>query len=512
MPISQQGAINTTALIVPDLYVQIVAPQVSLLNGVPTNVAGIVGTASWGPVNSPTTGANMTDYARQFGPLLARKYDMGTMVAAAVLQGASNFRFVRVTDGTDTAASVVVQTNCITFTSKYTGSLGNQIGVQLATGTQANTWKAIVSIPGRQPESFDNIGAGLSGNALWVAIASAINLGLSGLRGPSEIIVATAGAGVTTPSAASFTLSGGTDGVTSITSATLLGADTYPRSGMYALRNQGVSIAALADCDDSTSWATQIAFALAEGIYIMLVGPAGDTISGAVAAKATAGIDSYAAKLLFGDWVYFNDTVNGQIRLISPQGYALGRLANLSPQESSLNKQLWGIVGTQKSKSGLTYSSAELQSLAQAGIDVIANPVPGGNYFGVRIGHNASSDAVTQGDNYSRMTAYIAATINAGMGLYVGQIQNPKAQRNAKATLNAFFQALFDQEMIGSSDGSIPWQVILDGTNNPQSRVALGYMQADVKVIYLSIIEKFLINIEGGQSVQIVRQSTQSNT
>jgi hypothetical protein len=41
------------------------------------------------------------------------------------------------------------------------------------------------------------------------------------------------------------------------------------------------------------------------------------------------------------------------------------------------------------------------------------------------------------------------------------------------------------------------------------SRVALGYMQADVKVIYLSVIEKFLINVEGGQSVQINRQSTQ---
>jgi hypothetical protein len=34
-------------------------------------------------------------------------------------------------------------------------------------------------------------------------------------------------------------------------------------------------------------------------------------------------------------------------------------------------------------------------------------------------------------------------------------------------------------------------------------------MQADVKVQYLSVIEKFLINVEGGQSVQINRTSTQ---
>ena len=40
MPIVQQGSVNTTALVVPDLYVQIVPPQNLVLNGVPTNVVG----------------------------------------------------------------------------------------------------------------------------------------------------------------------------------------------------------------------------------------------------------------------------------------------------------------------------------------------------------------------------------------------------------------------------------------------------------------------------------------
>ena len=53
MPIVQQGSINTTALVVPDLYVQIVPPQNLVLNGVPTNVVGVVGTACWGPVGQP---------------------------------------------------------------------------------------------------------------------------------------------------------------------------------------------------------------------------------------------------------------------------------------------------------------------------------------------------------------------------------------------------------------------------------------------------------------------------
>ena len=102
MPIVQQGNVNTTALVVPDLYVQIVPPQNVVINGVPTNVVGMVGTASWGPVGTPVAIGTMSDYAHTFGPILARKYDLGTPVAIAVQQGAWNFRCVRVTDGTDT--------------------------------------------------------------------------------------------------------------------------------------------------------------------------------------------------------------------------------------------------------------------------------------------------------------------------------------------------------------------------------------------------------------------------
>ncbi len=507
MPIVQQGSINTTALIVPDLYVQIVPPQVALLNGVPTNVLGVVGTATWGPTNSPTIIGNMAMYAQAFGAIQNRTYDMGTAVAVAVQQGANNFRCVRVTDGTDTAATAAVQTNCLTLTAKYTGTLGNTVTVALANGSAAGTWKVTVAAPTLNPEVFDNIGAGLSGNPLWAAIAAAINNGTSVQRGPSQIITAAAGAGTTAPTAASFTLSGGTDGATTISGSVLIGQDTIPRKGMYALRNQGVSVAMLADCSDSTTWATQVSFGLSEGIYMIGVGPAGDTITNAVSTKSTAGIDSYAFKLLFGDWVYWLDTVNGVTRLVSPQAFVAGLLANLSPQNSSLNKPIYGVVGTQKSFANQTYSSAELQTLIQAGIDLITNPVPGGSYFGCRCGHNSSSNALTQGDNYTRMTNYIASTINAGMGKYVGQLQSATVRAQAAATLSNFLSSMEQQGMIGAVNGGPAFSVQIDANNNPMNRVALGYMQADVKVVYLSVIEKFLVNVEGSQAT-VIRTST----
>jgi hypothetical protein len=511
MTIVQQGAINTTALIVPDLYVQIVPPQNLLLNGVPTDVLGMVGTAPWGPVNSPVIVGSMSDFAASFGTLINRKHDLGTAVAIAVLQGAANFRLVRVTDGTDTAASCVLQSTCLTITGKYTGSAGNGIVVTLAAGSAANTFQAVVTLAGATPEIYNNIGG--TGNAFWVNLAAAINSGNSALRGPSQLVTAVAGAGTAAPAMASYALAGGTDGVAAISTASLIGVDTAPRTGMYALRGQGCGIGVLSDLDDSTSWTTQVAFGLSEGVYMVMTGPAGDNISNAVSTKASVGLDSYAGKLMFGDWIFWSDPVNVVTRLCSPAAFAAGRLANLSPEQSSLNKQIYGVVSSQKSGAPgsptySTYATADLSALLGAGIDVISNPQPGGAYWGVRGGHNTSSNDVIDGDNYTRLTNYIAATLSSGMGQYVGQLVNTTLFQNIKATLLSFLSGMLSQGLLGSTNGTLPFAVVCDRSNNPLSRTALGYVQSDVQVQYQAINEKFIVNVQGGQSVVVSQTAT----
>lgn len=509
--IVQSGQINTTALIVPGLIVQIVPPSWTLLNGVPTNVLGIVGTAVWGPVNSPTIASGITDASVQFGPLQPRKYDLNTAVAVASLQGgAAALRLVRVTDGTDVAAHgnftcasaglataiaaainngqsglrgpsrfVIATTSSttLTLTAFYTGTLGNSMVCGIGPGSAVATTKLTIALPGQTPEIFDNLG-------------------------------------VATSSASSITLASGTDGTTTITSAVLVGVDTIPRTGMYALRNTGASVGMLADCDDSTQWTLQVAYGLSEGTYMISTSPAGDTITNFASTISSAGIDSYSIKILLGDWCYINDNVNLVTRLVSPQGFIAGLLANLTPNNSTLNKPLLGIVGTQKSYANQKYSNAELQALGQARGDVIANPCPGGSYFGAQFGHNTSSNAVIHGDNYTRMTNYIASTLNAGMGGVVGQPITPTLVQNTLATLRSFFAAL-KQPSVAMPNGMInDFQVIMGlgkGTNNPLSRTALGYLQADCKVQYQAITEFFIVNLQGGQSVVIQRTGAQSN-
>ena len=588
--IVQQGSVNTTALVVPDLYVQIVPPQNLVLNGVPTNVLGVVGTATWGPSNTAVTIGTMAAYSQQFGAIQNRKYDMGTAVAVAVQQGATNFRCVRVTDGTDTAATVSAGLLGMSFTALYTGTLGNSLTVQMVPGTAAGSYKIIVSLPGFPSEVYDNITG--TGATFYTNAAAAVNNGDGILRPPSLLVTAAAGTATQAPTGtitavtkanpcvitvnnnyavgqtinvtgvtsmtqlnggpytvtaasstsitlgavnstafttftsggstilanASTALAGGTDGVATLTAAVLVGQNTVPYKGMYCLQNQGVSVAMLADADDSTQWTTQQGFGLANGIYMMLVAPAGSAITnginGTVDLVTSTGMGgTYSAKVLHGDWIYWNDPVNQVLRLVSPQGFAAGRLANLSPQNSSLNKPLYGIVGSQKSGiPGIgqmaTYAEADLQNLFSVGVDVICNPQPGGSYWGLRLGHNTSSNAATNGDNYVRMTNYIAATIAAGMGAYVGQVINSTLFTRITSTLNSFFQNLLQQGLLGSLDGSLPFSVICNLSNNPFSQTSIGIVQANCQVQSQAINEKFLVNIEGGQTVVVSKQTT----
>ena len=199
--IIQAGSVNTTALSVPDLYVQIVPPQLLSLNGVASNTVGVVGTASWGPVNRAVVMGSYADLLVAFGSPVARKYDLGTQVATACAQGAASFVGVRVTDGTDVAASYAILYNSAAsnypalLTALYTGSLGNRIGLALQTGSRAGSWRLVLSLPGTVPEVFDNIDATQGNAAFWANLVSAVNGGTGALRGPSQLVVASLGGG-----------------------------------------------------------------------------------------------------------------------------------------------------------------------------------------------------------------------------------------------------------------------------------------------------------------------------
>lgn len=502
MTVTINSSTNPAAAGVPGLFVNVGAPPAAVLPGAPTARVGIVGVASWGPKNVPVTFGNETEGALKFGSLANRKFDLMTQVHMSVLNGANDHRGVRVSDGTDVAASVVVQTSGITLTGKYTGTVGNGIRAAIAVGTAASTWKITLTAPGRQPEVFDNIPGTL--NAAWVAMAAAINNGQGSLRGPSDLVIATAGASVTSPvPATGIALTGGTDGA-GVTAAALVGSDTSPRTGMYALRNTGIATFTLADADDSTTWAGQLAFAISELAYGFTSAPAGS--DQAAFTTAMTGIDSAWLKVVFGDWIYFND--NGLVRMTSHGGAGAGRKAALGPSRSLLNQRLYGIVGTQSSMVNKTYSQAELALITASRGDVITMESAGGSYPSFAFGRNSSSDIRYRQDTYTGMTNYLAKSLDqaAGLGREIGRNITPSQMQEAESSLTGFLQNEWDAERIGNAQGTIPYLVQIDADNNPALSVNIGIENALVMVQYLSVLEYFLVNLVGGQTVVIPQQ------
>jgi uncharacterized protein len=521
MPVVQSGSLNTAALVVPDLYVQIVPPPLAI-NGVPSNVLGIVGTSTWGPVGTPAVIGSVTEYQQTFGAVQNRLHDLGTAVAIASLQGASSFVCVRVTDGTDTKATAEIETTCLDVTALYSGTLGNQITVTIAAAPVSGSFNVTIGNAALGiAQLFPSISG--TGNAFWVNLANAINNGIPGtLVGPSTLVTAVAGAGTTAPAAGTTTLAGGTDGVTTITTAVMEGVDVAPRTGMFALRGQHTSLFMLADLSDVTSFTSQEAFALSEGTYCIATMPAATgTPSASITSQQTAllgaGVSNYALKVMFGDWIFWLDTTNQITRLVSPQAFVAGLLSNLTPNQSSLNKRVFGVIGTQQSglpgsTQSQTYTEADLQAIFGSGsapsFDVITNPIPAGSNFGVRGGFNTSANPATSDDSYTRMTNFIAETLNAGMGTFVGQVITPSLFLSITAVLTNFLQGLLSQGLLAmttdaNGNSILPYSVVCNASNNPQSRTAIGYVQANVQVQYEGINKFFIVNLQGGSTVVI---------
>jgi hypothetical protein len=152
MPVFLDGQQNLAALVVPGVYGDIILPS-PLLIGTHTNIMGMVGAGSWGPTNSMIYFSAVTDGAVALGPPQARKYDIMSHVEAATqVGGAIGFGAVRVTDGSDLAATGFLQgvlaqqaAGTITFVSNPLNNTTITLGTSTwtfvtsgATGNQTN--------------------------------------------------------------------------------------------------------------------------------------------------------------------------------------------------------------------------------------------------------------------------------------------------------------------------------------------------------------------------------------
>lgn len=520
MPTFRDGSVNLLGLTNPGVYIDEILPT-AFVAGLPSNVEAMVGVGSWGPVNAVTTFSDPDSCP--YGPPQNRVYDIAKHVSVAYQQGgAINFRGVRVTDGTDVAATATVSgTGGGTFTARYTGTRGNQIFVTFQTAAQNGAYACIISFPGRTPERFDNIGG--TGAAFWTNLATAINGGTT-TRGRSNYVVFTASTMTAAPVVNTpIALSGGTDGASGVNTSTLIGTDVAPRTGMFAMRGLRADSAgkpdtfALVDCTDTTSWAPMLSFAISEGMFAVTATAAGTSIASTIAARTSQGIDDTSIKIIAGDWPTVYIPGIGNV-LVSPTAVYQGLAGNLSPEQSPINKPLVAVVATQTSQTGVLTSDADEAAAQTGGIDFIGkSSALNQDFFSFMTGLNASSNTAANGDQYRRLTNYISRSLSgSATRAIVGKLQSIRAddptRSKASGVLNSFFADMKNPAFGSDGYGLIDdFAVQCDERNNTPTTIARGFLFAFCAVRYLNVVRYFVIKLAGGGNVSITVTDTAPN-
>ena len=629
------GSLNLTALQDPDVYIQVLNPP-NFVRGVPTDVIGLVGTASWGPTNLPVSLGSGNDAQNAFGPIsnlsLYDPYDLATDLFLAFGQASSNATLqgfaVRVTDGTDTVASVsltgsataipatatltgtitIGDTLQLTFTSSgFTGSpvtvfyvtktgdtlttataglaaaVNNSAVLSaasiyaLASGTIATLYspstlspslvvtrnvlgaatetitvgtgststagataaalytgilgaqvRVVVSANPKSTSSLNVAVSGFTGTTeqyigipstnFWRTLQTVLAFGQANVRGPSQWLRLSAiNAAVGAPTTGTYTLTGGSDGRTGVTTSIMLGSSTaFPATGLWSLNNTtpSVGVAWLTGVTDPTAAATLDSFALTTGCSVLFAFPTGTTTTAAITAVQNNGVAG-PEFVYVKDSVYFQDTVNNMQRLVLPTAVIGGHWATRSPEQSPLNDKVQLVTGTERNNliSGtIPYSPSEIGQLNIAGVMFVSNPCPGGSYFGIRTAASTSPSAATAPVEYWRLTMSIAKSLDANLGIFVGQLQsqqpNDDLRNQVKLVLNAYAQNLQAAGQIDSGIGyceysNSPTAKYGNGVNTSTS-VAQHYLYALFKATYLSSVWYFVCSIQGGTTVVTV--------
>ncbi len=507
----------------PGAYIQVIAPPLSV-TGIPTDVIGIAGTASWGPLNSPVLIGDPTQIITNFGGITAAAltdiHDLCTDLTIAFNQAGANTLQaygIRVSDGTDIKATDIIKdtggtVTGITITALYSGTLGNSISIIIAAGARPNTFDVTLTpFSGGLVEVYP----GLPNAApFWAALVSALANGLPNVRGPSALVRGTIGTSVLGPTAATTTLSSGTDGRSSITSAELLGSNaTSPYTGLYTLfgTNPPVGIIWSVGLTDTTVATSFASLAQALPVWGLFSAPSGaaSNVATMISTLQATGVASPNVSFC-GNWTYWYDPVNALLRLVPPYAFIGGTTAALPPEQSPLNAPVNSVVGTERNNpygTPLPFSSAELGALDKAGVIIINNPSPGGQYWGIQSGRNTATNGTQQPVEYTRLTNFLALSLAGTIGQFVGQNQstqtNDPLRNQVQHVLDTFTSGLSEAGRIDSALNTCGFAQTGNPNNgiNTPATIASHFLYARSDVKYLSSVWYFILSLQGGTTV-----------
>lgn len=511
------------------VFPYVIPVQPGLPPALPTNMIGQVGGGNWGPVNTPSFYATAAQAAFIWGYsaqiLVNSLWNISLTAAAQIGQPeGTSYCGIRVTDGTDAAATIVLKDGSAgtvaTLTAVYTGTDGNTATLQInnITGTVGNggTVQAVVTIANRQAWVSQSFAAGNGSTYSSTTFTANLKAQVNGTNGAPPCPYfqytstgASVVAPVTTATAATGGLSGNTFGNSQATlSGAQIGANTIGApTGMYALQGTNVNLFNLVGNVDLTQATTEATFGQLNSCIPLVSFPTGTSTATAIASRLTNNAIS-PFLILCNDFTQYNDAIDKiGYQYMDPACKTAAIISSLQSFQDPSNKPYFGaqnMVGTIRSGS-TPYTGPELGQLQQNGILIITR-LNRGQLF--TLAHGMTSDAVTPIAD-TRMLIFIANTCNTILQAFVGEVQGPPpapGQPDTDATRNAARNAIaaFLGGLANPNSPQIAgWNQVMDGTNNTQATVSAGFLYDKIIVETLSGIKFILAGFEVGSTVTV---------
>ncbi|MGG1600574.1 phage tail sheath subtilisin-like domain-containing protein [Paenibacillus naphthalenovorans] len=424
--------------------------------GVSLGKIGIVGTFAKGPVNTPVTIGSVDQFVQTFGEFRSDLTGPLSMLGA-LNQGATDFAVVRIGGDSLATASLVLKddtdTDSVIVEATSPGKWGNDIKVSVTAGSAPDTVKLVV-ISGNRSTSFDNV---TLDNVEQFKTADVIFKKAAGATKLPKLISATK-------------LSGGDDGANAEDAdyIGILDAEGN-RTGLRALDPVRCAIVIAAQQSSAAVQAALLTHAanagLDEGLRMVVLNtPKGTSVDAATALTAT--LDSMRAIMAY-PWVEPQELAG---MYVAPDGYYAGRLSQLPAHHSPSNKQVSGILSTERL---LTY--AEVKALTEARISPIT--LVEGRGFRIRNGVTLSSDPAWNQTNIRRIFDKIEMAIYRDTQWAISEPHTPKTWSALAAQIDSMLAVMKQNEEIFDFKPTV-----CDETNNPPEMVQARILNTRIRV------------------------------
>jgi len=497
MPIYRESQIGSILPAVNEV-VLIEKNPVPLINGNSVNGVGVVVQGTKGNTDEIYIVNSMSEYINALGDYITGLDDY-LFVQNYFSGGGANLHVVRVASSGTATASVTLTGqsttgNVVTFSYDSFGTQGNNATVTI-TNSSVTGYVDLLFREGKNTLSYQKVTTDISDTARYMktVIDQDVNSFID------VTMVLTDG---TLPATGTFSLSGGSNGVltgASLPDSAYVGTETSNgRTGIELLETTDEITTVICPRSSSTVHTALIShvgdLSLSPRRTIIAL-PSGTSIDSAVTAMDL--IDDDRVQVLY-NWVKITNPFTFETQLVNPVAFKASYDVVLSYEQSASQRRLPAVViGVER-----VLTNNDVNRLALKRINPIRKQRGAGIVFEKDI--SSSSEPAREQWSVRKAKDYFALSIEDGLKPFVSRPITPELFAQISSSLSAFLELEARARKIGRSDGSKPYSVLCNSSNNTQSTIQRNRVIVDVEISLLGLADKIFVYLDSGIDKTIV--------